>query len=154
MPLRQTAILKWKDQNGGTRTQTVSTQDNPAPAPGTVAGLMTAMRAASDCGLWAFKMAPAELVDEAPEDGPYPTVKDVALLIFRTSAGTTIRLNVPGPKAAMFVAGSNRVDPDAPIAAAVIAAVMGSLSDAAGNPATTFIQGTRQMQQVPPPVGP
>lgn len=115
---------------------------------------MTAMQNGSDCGLWLYKMAPCEVIDEAPGDGPYPTVSDVALMIFRTSAGTTIRLNVPGPKADLFHVGSDRVNPAAPLSAAIIAAVLAALSDSNGNPATTFVSGTRQMQQVPPPVGP
>lgn len=151
---RQTLVVKWTDQNGGTRTQTISTQDNPAPSFGAAGALMTAVQAASDCGLWLAKICPVSVVNEAAADGPYKTVQDVALMIFRTSADTTIRITVPGPKAAMFKADLKTVDPAAALTAAIIAAVLGAVSDANGNPATTYVSGSRQKQEVPPVVGP
>lgn len=151
---RQTMVLKWVDENGGTRTQTISTQANPAPSFGAAAALTTAMQAASDCGLWLAKLAPVSVIDGAPADGPYKTVHDVALMIFRTSAGTTIRITVPGPKAAMFLPDLQTVDPASALASAIISAVLGAISDANGNPATTYVSGSRQFQSVPPVVGP
>lgn len=151
---RQTLILKWIDINGGTRTQTITSQANPAPSFGSLSTFYGAVQAASDAGLWLAKLAPVLVVDETPASGPYPTVKDVALLIFRTSAGTTIRITVPAPKAAMFKPDLHTVDPAAALTLAIIAAVTGSISDANGNPATTYVSGSRQKQSVPPVVGP
>lgn len=151
---RQTMVLKWKDALGWTRTQTLTTQPNPPPSFGGLSTFTTAIQAASDAGLWLAKLAPVEVVDEAPSSGPYQTVKDVALMIFRTSAGTTIRVTVPGPKAAMFKADLKTVDPVAPLTAAIITAVLENISDANGNPATTYVSGSRQKQEVPPVTGP
>lgn len=154
MGYRQTVILKWVDINGGTRTQTVTTQANPAPVFGGIDDFLSAVRDASDAGLWMTKLAPVDVVEEAAASGPYPTVQDVALMIFRTGAGTTIRITVPGPKAAMFKADLKTVDPAAALTVAIISAVIASVSDSNGNAVTTYVSGSRQKQSVPPVIGP
>lgn len=150
MGYRQTVVMKWKDINGGTRTQTVTTQGNPAPVFGGISTLFDAVKDASDAGFWMAKLCPVLVVDEAPSSGPYPTVQDVALMIFRTDAGTTVRITVPGPKSAMFKADLQTVDPASALAAAIISAVLATVSDSNGNPAITYVSGSRQKQSVPP----
>lgn len=154
MAYRQTVVLKWIDGTGATRTQTLTTLDNPAPSFGTVSAYLAAVAAASDAGLMLAKMCPIDVVGGDPESGPYPTVKDVALCIFRTTAGTTIRVTIPGPKEAIFKDDLQTVDPEAPLMVTIIAAVIGAISDANGNTVTTFVSGSRQFQRVPPIVGP
>jgi hypothetical protein len=63
-------------------------------------------------------------------------------LVFQTAAGTLVRLTIPAPKQAIFMADGITVDPAA--IAAVVAACVGEMSDLAGNPVVAYIGGTLQ----------
>lgn len=149
LALRQNFILKWKDLNGGTRTQTMTTLDNATPTFGACSGLQTALVNASSCGLMFAAMQPMLNVNATPGSGPYPTAQDQLQLIFRTGVGTTGRLNVPGPIAELFLDGTDRVDFENAKVEAIVSAVFSSICDPYGNPFVKAVSGKRLKIEIP-----
>lgn len=83
-----------------------------------------------------------------PGTGDFPLVVDLALFNFQTVPGSGLQVAVPAPLAALFGPTSTVVDPTAPLSASLIAAVLGTLGDVAGNPATAFISGSKGSRRV------
>lgn len=79
----------------------------------------------------------------APVAGQYDLVQDLAVLVFATIPGSTIRVTIPAPQAGIFGPSSNVVNPAHPAVAALIAAVIGTLGDAGGNAATAYVSGIK-----------
>ena len=143
MAYRQTVVLRWLDATRSTRTQAFYTQDNPAPDFGTAAGVIAAIAAASAAGLYYKMISPIELVNATPPGGPYPSVRDYLVMNFRSSAGTTGKLNVPAPLAAVFLADNETMDPDSSLVQDIRDAMFAAGCDSFGNPWVNLISGRR-----------
>lgn len=153
LTLRQTGILKWNDLTGGTRTNTVTLLSNPTPTLGAFGALQGAMQAASVAGLMYAALQPVVNVNEAPTSGPYPSVTDALQLIFRTTAGTTARLNVPAPLEELFKPNHEDVDFTNPLVVAIVEAAYDACTDAYGNQFAVAVSGRRMKIRIPSPNG-
>ena len=153
MSYRQQLIPRWIDVNGGIVTQTFHSQSDPSPPLGSLADVLTSMQAMTHCGLVYAQLAPIAVYNETPSAGAYQTVSDRAQIIVRSTAGTTGRINVPGPLESIFLPGTERVDFANPLVAGLMAAVFANLSDAYGNPWVTAVSGKRMKVVIPPPLG-
>jgi hypothetical protein len=140
---RQTVVLRWRDAQKWTRTQAFYTQDNPAPDFGTAEAIVAAIQAASHSGLYYKLISPIELVNAEPEGGDYPSVKDYLMMNFRSTAGTTGKLNVPAPVNGLFLPDNETMDPDSDLVIAIRDAMFAAGSDAYGNAWETLISGRR-----------
>lgn len=109
-------------------------------APTTVAVALTA--AINGNLLYATSGVPSVGV-VTPGGSLYPFVTDLALFNFATIPGSGFQVVVPSPKAALFASDGVTVDPTATLSAAIITAVIGTLTDAAGNLATAFTGGVK-----------
>ena len=87
----------------------------------------------------------------SPATGLYQYVQDVAVLVFQTVPGTTVRVVVPAPLSTTFGPDSNIVDPTDTNVSAIIAAVTGVLCDAGGNVVTSYISGIKTSRRVDQP---
>lgn len=83
----------------------------------------------------------------APTAAQYHLVTDVAVLVFATIPGTTIQVVIPGPLATTYGPSSNVVDPTNVNVASLIAAVIGTLTDPAGNAATAYVSGVKSSRR-------
>lgn len=146
---RQTGILKWMDLKGGTRTNTVTLISNPTPTLGAFGTLKTAMQNASSCGLMYAALQPVVTVNATPNSGAYPTANDSLQLIFRSSTGSTGRLNIPGPIEELFLPDHERVDFANAKVQAIINAAYSALCDPNGNPWVTAVSGVRMNIRIP-----
>ncbi len=72
----------------------------------------------------------------------FQSTRDVASLIFSTVGGTLVTVFLPAPLLSIFLADKETVD--ATKIAAIIAAVVANVTDAAGNAVVSFVGGTRQ----------
>jgi hypothetical protein len=105
--------------------------------------LETALQADSNAVLQFTTAAIPDVSSSTPGTGQYNLVTDLALLIFQTGAGTTVRVVIPGPLVTTFGPTSNVVNPLDPATASVIAAVIGTLGDASGNVVTAYVSGIK-----------
>ena len=76
-----------------------------------------------------------------PVAATYQSVTDIARLLFLTSAGTIVTINVPAPLASMFMADGETVDPTS--VAGLLTAATGVVSDLSGNTVASYVGGTR-----------
>jgi hypothetical protein len=150
---RQSLVLRWVDANGGTRAQALNTIANPAPALGTLAAVRDAIAAASHAGLLYAKLDPIAVYAPVPTTGPYQTCMDYLSMQFRTSAGTSVKINIPAPKVDLFLAGHERMDPTAGLVVAIRDAVFAAVSDSNGNPVNQLVSGMRCKLSIPPAYG-
>jgi hypothetical protein len=135
-------IWEWTDDAGGflrasswiTAAANLGTVDVP-------------LQAASNAQLTFATAATPATSPFAPTAAQYHLVTDIAVLIFATAAGTTFQLVIPGPMVAVFGPTSNVVDPTAPLTAALIAAVIGTLTDIVGNVATAYVSGVKSSRR-------
>ena len=153
MAYRQTVVLRWRDTQKWTRTQAFYTQANPAPDFGAAGDIITALQAASHAGLYYKLISPIEFVGATPVGGDYPAVKDYLMMNFRSSAGTTGKLNVPAPVSSLFLPDHERMDPDSSLVISIRDAMFASGSDAYGNPWEALISGRRARVAVVNPFG-
>lgn len=138
MPAPDRVIWEWIDDAGG-----FLRASNWCVRPAAVNGVFTELQLNSNAAT-EFATAATPLVGTfTPTGAQYHLVTDLALLLFQTVPGTTLRVVVPGPLATTFGPDSNVVNPLDPNVAALIAAVIGVLTDAGGNPATAYISGIK-----------
>jgi hypothetical protein len=135
-------IWEWTDDAGGFIR--ASNWINAAANLGTVD---VPLQAASNAQLTFSTAATPAVSPFAPVAAQYHLVTDIAVLIFATAAATTFQVVVPGPMVAVFGPTSNVVDPLAPLTAALIAGVIGTLTDAVGNVATAFVSGVKSSRR-------
>jgi hypothetical protein len=72
----------------------------------------------------------------------YPSVRDVAELVFSTPVGTTVTVTLPAPLSSIFQADQETVDPVA--IATLIADCLAVLTDGSGVAVTAYIGGIRR----------
>jgi hypothetical protein len=131
-------ILEWLDVAGGFLRAA-----SWVAVAGPTGPLEVALQNASHAELLYVTIAAPTIGASAPVGGQYHLTQDVALLNFATIPGTSIQVTIPAPVAAVFGANSTVVDPTNPLVAAVIAAAIGVLTDAAGNPVTAYVGGSK-----------
>lgn len=78
----------------------------------------------------------------SPVAATYQRVADSAGLLFQDAMGEQVIVQLPAPKAAIFLADQVTVDPTA--IAVLIAAVVGTVLTGSGNPVTSYVGGTRR----------
>lgn len=76
-----------------------------------------------------------------PVNAQYQSVLDSATLFFQTSAGTTVQITIPAPRASIFLADGETVNPAS--VAGVTTACIGVLCDTSGNVVTSYLTGVR-----------
>lgn len=145
-------ILEWTDAAGGF-LRSGGWIDSGASLP----TLGSAIALGSNTFLQAATAAvPYVSSTTAVGDVTWYLATDVAQYLFVTGTGTYVNLYIPGPKLAQFKTGGTIIDPTSGIAAAIISAAIGSLTDSAGNLVTAYVQGSkasRRTEQGAPPGG-
>ncbi len=117
-----------------------------------VSGALTAaLQAGSNANLYLTTRGAPIVGTTTPAGSLYPYVQDIAQFVFVTAALTQVALTVPAPVASMFGAGGQTVDPTDALAAAIIAAAIGNLSDINGSPVTGFLSGTKSSRRTEQP---
>lgn len=130
----QAMSVVWIDANGRTRQTIIKTLVGAG-------SLLTAMRAGSLAGVntwWQSMLQPAV---GASTPGTYQTTADTARLLFQTGSGSIIRLTLPAPKVALFLADKITVDPANATVVSIVNAAVGHLSDGAGSAVVSFVGG-------------
>lgn len=94
----------------------------------------------------AYNIPPAAVIYGG--GGTFETVEDKAVLTFQTAAGSIHRLSVPAPLSTIFLGDGQSVDPTNAAVVALVGAMLGIASDAAGNPLTTYVSGTRTRRKL------
>lgn len=136
------AIWEWTDVAAGFLR--ASNWFLPAGSSG---ALEVALQNASNAELLYATIAAPTVGAFTPVGGQYSLCQDVALFNFATVPGVSIQLVVPGPRNSLFGANSTVVDSTNALAAAIIAAAIGNLTDPAGNVATAFISGSKSSRR-------
>jgi hypothetical protein len=90
-----------------------------------------------------FEGPPTNLTP-SPVSAVFADVVDLARLTFADAGGNLATLALPAPQLAIFQADSVTVNPSA--IADIIAAAVGHLHTAAGNPVTAFVAGVRNQR--------
>lgn len=137
--MAQRRYIVWVDFNGRTRLTLI---DSAAGAAAVQAALLAQSNAdvlnSEDAAL-TINAAPA------PVAAVYQGVGDAAALIFADAAGAQVTLQLPAPKAAIFMADQETVS--APAIAGVTAAVIGTVLTPAGGLVTAYLAGMRRKAQ-------
>lgn len=110
-----------------------------------VAAFLAAIQSASNAGLAISTQGPAAFPAGAPTDAQYPSSLDTAVCNFAVSPSGTVILTIPAPKAAVFLADNETVDPADPTG--VLAAAAAALGDVLGNPISGFRSGVRAQRR-------
>lgn len=131
------ASVIWQDFNGITR-QTIITSASGGGA------VWAAVQAASQSGVQTSWESSLGAPVGTPATGAYQSVRSAAQLTFQTASGDLLRLTVPAPSLGIFMADSQTVDPANALVIAIVAACVGTLSDAAGNTAVSYVGGVLQ----------
>jgi len=131
-------IFEWVDVGGGFLRS--SSWVDPSASTG---ALEAALQDASNAELEYVTIAAPTIGATTPSGAQYRLCQDVALLNFQTTPGTSIQVVIPAPKASVFGPNSTIVDSTDPDVAAVIAGVIGVLTDQLGNPATAYAGGSK-----------
>jgi|SRR5215472_5775692 len=131
-------IDEWLDQSGG-----FIRAASWVFAPAGLAAYEAAIQACSNAVLQFSTNGIPTISGATPATGQYDLVQDLAVLIFATVPGATVRVTIPAPLATNFGPSSNVVDPTDPNVAALIAAVIGTLGDVNGNVVTAYVSGIK-----------
>ena len=131
------ASVIWADVNGVTR-QTIITSNTGA------GGIWVAVQAASQAQVSTSWESTMGIAVGTAAVGNYQSNKMSAQLTFQTASGSLLRVTVPAPSIGIFLADHQTVDPGNALVTAIVAACIGNLSDAAGNPATSYVGGVLQ----------
>lgn len=128
--------IVWVDANGSTRQSLVR-------GNATLAGVQAALIAVSNAD-YQSQFEGTEHVNGAPApiSATYQPVGDYVPLVYSTAGGDLVYVTLPSPQAAIFLADQETVNPAA--IAAVTAAIVGTVVDAAGNAVVAFVGGVRR----------
>jgi hypothetical protein len=140
-PAPNRAFWEWTDDAGGFLRASNWT------APGGVVAIDAQLQACSNAQLTYATEGTANMSPFSPTAAQYHLVTDLAVLVFATAAGNNVQVVVPGPLATTFGATSNIVNPLDPTTAALIAAVIGTLSDVNGNLVTAYVSGVKSSRR-------
>lgn len=135
-------ILEYQDAAGGFLRSANWYDDASSPA-----GFEAEVQNVSNTNLLYATGAPPQVGAATPATDQYFLTTDVAVLNFQTSAGGRVQVVIPGPKASIFDAGGNTVDPANPDIVTLIASVVGVLTDSGGNVVTAYSTGVRSSRR-------
>jgi hypothetical protein len=76
--------------------------------------------------------------------GQFQDIEDKARLIYTTSVGTVHHIDVPAPKAAIFLADLETVDPTNALVTAFNTLVLANVANRDGTPFANYVVGTRR----------
>lgn len=132
MIYHQQLQLHWLDENNARCSQVYHTLQNPPPALGTAGLFVSAAQSLSVAGLQAVWLTPCEQVLAAPGAGPYGN-RDKAQFTFRTADRTIVRMNIPAPKASIFLGDAETVDLENPLVVGFLNAAMAAMGSSGGS---------------------
>lgn len=135
-------ILEYQDAAGGFLRSANWYDDGSSPA-----GFEAEMQNVSNTNLLYATGAVPEVGVATPATDQYFLTTDVAVLVFQTVAGGRVVVVIPGPKASIFDAGGNTVDPTNADIISLIASVVGTLTDSGGNLVTAYSTGVRSSRR-------
>lgn len=127
------AVPFWRDASGGQVTQFITLKDQSPAVLGDFAAVLANLEAVSDMaslGCWVTRWWAN---DGEPSSGPYSGCRDRAQFIFRSAEGMLARVNVPGPKASIFLTDSETVDLSNADVEAFLDSVYAACADTHGN---------------------
>lgn len=133
----------WQDVNGHTRLTLINTIDATLVLPDPSSGVAAALLAQSNADV--LNNAQSTLTVNTtplPTAATFQRVVDSAELTFTDGSGNLTRLQLPAPKASIFLADNETVDITA--IGGIIAAVVGTVVTPAGGTVTSYVAGVRQ----------
>lgn len=130
--------IEWTDVNTGFFRVGLNLTTGANPA-----ALLTDLQAASNAGIQQWTDGAATVTANATTAGQYDSSQDTAILTFTTAALNAVRVTLPAPPAAIFLADGSTVDATNALIVAIIADVISSVTDSSGNPVTTYVIGVR-----------
>lgn len=98
------------------------------------------VQSASNAGLQQHSSGQVVFDANAPVDQQYPTIMQIAQLIFGCADGSSIQIIVPAPQASIFLSDNLRVDPAAVVT--LIANVVSVVTNNLGSPVIVYRQGS------------
>lgn len=107
---------------------------------GSGATVVADIQSASNAGLAQHSSGQVTFDSNAPVDQQYPTMVQIAQLLFRCADGTVVPLVIPAPQDTVFLSDGFRVDPTA--VSTLIADVISHVTNQLGSPVTTYLQGS------------
>jgi hypothetical protein len=146
MNMPDRVIWEWLDDAGG-----FLRASNWINSSANLASVFTPLQQESNAQILYATSAPPVVSSSTPVSSQYHLVVDVAILTFATVPGVTFTVVIPGPLASTYGPSSNVVNPTDPFVAALIAAVLGTLTDVNGNVAVAYVSGiksSRRTEQV------
>jgi hypothetical protein len=143
-------INEWLDGAGGFLRTAGWVDSTVSSGP-----LLTALQAASNAELLYSEQSLPRTATTTPNPGAtWWLCTDTVVLTFVCADLTNVGLIIPGPTAAIFLAGGLVVDPANGLVAAIIAAAIGTVRNATGSAVTAFVSGvksSRRTEQNAPP---
>lgn len=133
----QKRFIAWVDLQGRTTTSIPTADPNAS-------GIMAALLNHSGASVQQWFEGPPTFPGVTPPGGPLPDVVDLARLTFTDAGGSLVNLSLPAPNVAIFETDTVTVNPSA--IADIIAACVGTLISAAGNPVTAYVAGLRNQR--------
>lgn len=138
-------LMQWRDTSNKFATSFMTTLDQDSGGASAYTNLADKLQDCSDCLLEAVQFQQTVIRVGVPSTGVYGTVWDrAALLANITTTRQPTRVEIPGPKAAIFLPSNNTiVNLASPQIVALQTACIAVLGDAHGNPITPFKRGIR-----------
>lgn len=136
-------VTGWVDQAGGfLRTS------NMVAAGGLPPALVAALEGMSNAQL--FSALEGFLVPPGPVagSGQYSLCSTTVVLNWLTAVGTGVQMTIPAPLVGIFGGDGVTVDPTSAPMVALIAAVVGYVTDGSGNVITSFNSGVKSSRKV------
>lgn len=129
-------VSEWTDVNAAFLRTAWYVKQGASPA-----ALNAALAACTNGGITLQSQGLAVFSAPVPVDAMFPSVLDVAVLNFVTTAGTLVQVQVPAPLSSDFTQNRiiNTADPNI---LALIVAATGFVSDNLGNLVTAFTNGS------------
>jgi hypothetical protein len=133
------ATLVWVDVAGSAILSTAVTSTG-------IGAIETALIAKSNADVLSCSEGVLDIRTPSLVNAAYPLINTTAILIFADALGNIATLKLPAPQLGIFMSDNETVDP-AQITA-IIAAAIGNLLTASGNPVTAFVKGYLQRGKV------
>lgn len=106
-----------------------------------------ALQALTNSNLGITTYGPAIQPGTPAGSGQYSLCTTTAVLNFLTSIGSGVQVTIPAPVSGMFLADGFTVDQTNPLVAALIAAVIGFLSDPSNNLVVSYRTGVKSSRR-------
>lgn len=127
----------WLDANGARTIFRINT----GAGLGTTAADLEAL---SNAGVLEYWESNVTALTPAPVAAAFQSGADRAALVFQCADGTQVTVIIPAPKAAIFMADTETVDPtNADVATFVTSAISAPITNAVGSAVTALVAGQR-----------